>query len=103
MVRPGIAVGAARNMTPSASKTIAGALALAAYERALEPKRLELVPGGHFDPYVSQFDQSSRAALDWFKDRRWTQDRRGRQEPLESKDRRRYWRRSLERIRPDSD
>jgi fermentation-respiration switch protein FrsA (DUF1100 family) len=41
-------------------------LALAAYERALEPKRLELVPGGHFDPYRSQFDQSSRAALDWF-------------------------------------
>jgi fermentation-respiration switch protein FrsA (DUF1100 family) len=42
-------------------------LALAAYERALEPKRLELVPSGHFDPYRSQFDQSSRAALDWFR------------------------------------
>jgi hypothetical protein len=44
-----------------------------------------------------------RAALDWFKDRRWTQDRRERQQPLQGKDRRRYWRRSLERIRPDSD
>ena len=44
-----------------------------------------------------------RAALDWFKDRRWTPDRRRRQEVLEGKDRRRYWRRSLERIRPDSD
>jgi fermentation-respiration switch protein FrsA (DUF1100 family) len=41
-------------------------LALAAYERALEPKRLELVPGGHFDPYRSRFAQSSRAALEWF-------------------------------------
>jgi uncharacterized protein len=41
-------------------------LALAAYERALEPKRLELIPGGHFDPYLSDFAQSSRAALEWF-------------------------------------
>jgi len=41
-------------------------LALAAYERALEPKRLELVPGGHFDPYTSRFTHSSRAALEWF-------------------------------------
>ena len=27
-------------------------LTLAAYERALEPKRLALIPGGHFDPYT---------------------------------------------------
>ncbi|WP_116202540.1 alpha/beta hydrolase [Amycolatopsis circi] len=40
--------------------------ALAAYEQALEPKRLELITGGHFDPYVAGFDRSSRAALDWF-------------------------------------
>jgi len=46
---------------------------------------------------------NEQAALDWLKDRRWTQDRRARQDPLEGKDRRRYWRRSLERIRPDSD
>jgi hypothetical protein len=46
---------------------------------------------------------NEQAALDWFKDRRWTPDRRGRQDPLQAKDRRRYWRRSLERIRPDSD
>jgi dienelactone hydrolase len=43
-------------------------LALAAYERALEPKRLELIPGGHFDPYLSSFTQSSSAALEWFGD-----------------------------------
>jgi fermentation-respiration switch protein FrsA (DUF1100 family) len=43
-------------------------LALGAYERALEPKRLELVPGGHFDPYRSSFTQASRAAREWFRE-----------------------------------
>jgi fermentation-respiration switch protein FrsA (DUF1100 family) len=43
-------------------------LALAAYERALEPKRLQLIPGGHFDPYTSQFDQASGAARAWFRE-----------------------------------
>jgi len=42
-------------------------LALAAYERTLEPKRLELIPGGHFDPYVSNFSKSSGAARAWFR------------------------------------
>nr|WP_297383366.1 alpha/beta fold hydrolase [uncultured Roseateles sp.] len=41
-------------------------LQLAAYERAVEPKRLEIVPGGHFDAYLSQFDPTSSAALAWF-------------------------------------
>jgi fermentation-respiration switch protein FrsA (DUF1100 family) len=43
-------------------------LALGAYERALEPKRLDLVPGGHFDPYLSSFTQASRAAREWFRE-----------------------------------
>ncbi|MGX1673256.1 hypothetical protein [Streptomyces sp. NPDC055400] len=43
-------------------------LALAAYQRALEPKRLQLIPGGHFDPYTSQFDQASGAARAWFRE-----------------------------------
>ncbi|WP_330342171.1 hypothetical protein [Streptomyces sp. NBC_00557] len=43
-------------------------LALAAYERALEPKRLQLVPGGHFGPYTSQFTQASGAARAWFRE-----------------------------------
>jgi fermentation-respiration switch protein FrsA (DUF1100 family) len=30
-------------------------LALASYEQALEPKKLVLIPGGHFDPYRDQF------------------------------------------------
>jgi fermentation-respiration switch protein FrsA (DUF1100 family) len=43
-------------------------LDLAAYERAVEPKHLVTIPGGHFDPYITRFDQSSTAALDWFKE-----------------------------------
>jgi cephalosporin-C deacetylase-like acetyl esterase len=43
-------------------------LALAAYERALEPKRLALIPGGHFDPYLSGFTQASHAARAWFRE-----------------------------------
>jgi fermentation-respiration switch protein FrsA (DUF1100 family) len=42
-------------------------LALDAYNRALEPKWLVLVPGGHFDPYTGAgFEASSAAARDWF-------------------------------------
>jgi hypothetical protein len=41
-------------------------LALKAFERALEPKRLQLISGGHFDPYRSQLEVSSNAAADWF-------------------------------------
>ncbi|HYH49752.1 MAG TPA: alpha/beta hydrolase [Acidimicrobiia bacterium] len=41
-------------------------LALEAYERALEPKKLVILPGGHFDAYTgSDFDVSSSAARDW--------------------------------------
>jgi fermentation-respiration switch protein FrsA (DUF1100 family) len=41
--------------------------ALAAYNRALEPKRLALLPGGHFDAYVEDFHTASGAACDWFR------------------------------------
>lgn len=41
-------------------------LALAAFERAVEPKRLKLIDRGHFDAYRSEFEQSSSAACDWF-------------------------------------
>ena len=43
-------------------------LALAAYERALEPKRLVLIPGGHFDPYLDQFPLAEAAASEWFRE-----------------------------------
>ncbi|MDR3574433.1 MAG: alpha/beta hydrolase [Anaerolineaceae bacterium] len=42
-------------------------LALAAYERALEPKQLTLISGGHFDPYLDQFPQAEAAATAWFR------------------------------------
>jgi fermentation-respiration switch protein FrsA (DUF1100 family) len=43
-------------------------LALAAYGRALEPKRVEILRGGHFDAYTAGpiFTQASEAARDWF-------------------------------------
>jgi len=42
-------------------------LALAAYERSPEPKRLVLLPGGHFDVYTGPgFESASGAARDWF-------------------------------------
>jgi fermentation-respiration switch protein FrsA (DUF1100 family) len=40
--------------------------ALAAYERALEPKRLVMLPAGHFDAYVAGFEAASRPATEWF-------------------------------------
>jgi hypothetical protein len=36
-------------------------------QRALEPKRLVLIKGGYFDPYLGQFKQASGAAIDWFR------------------------------------
>jgi FAD binding domain len=41
-------------------------LALEAYQRAREPKRLVLLPGGHFEAYTGDFDRASGAARDWF-------------------------------------
>jgi fermentation-respiration switch protein FrsA (DUF1100 family) len=40
--------------------------AFAAYSRALEPKKLVVLKGGHFDAYVKDFEASSSAARDWF-------------------------------------
>lgn len=45
--------------------TVADA-ALAAYERALFPKQLVTLQGGHFDAYVAEFAQSAGAAASWF-------------------------------------
>ena len=41
-------------------------LELEAYNRALEPKKLVLLKGGHFAPYTEEFELSSTAARDWF-------------------------------------
>jgi fermentation-respiration switch protein FrsA (DUF1100 family) len=43
-------------------------LAVAAYERAREPKQLVLLPGGHFDAYSDPgLSLSASAATDWFR------------------------------------
>jgi fermentation-respiration switch protein FrsA (DUF1100 family) len=41
-------------------------IAIDAYDRAREPKRLVILPGGHFDAYVAGFDVASAAAVEWF-------------------------------------
>ena len=42
-------------------------LAIEAFGRARDPKQLVILPGGHFDAYVSGFQGASTPALDWFK------------------------------------
>jgi fermentation-respiration switch protein FrsA (DUF1100 family) len=41
-------------------------MGLAAFNRAREPKRLELYPGGHFSAYTDQFERAAGAAAGWF-------------------------------------
>jgi len=41
-------------------------LAIAAFQRANEPRRLVIMPGGHFDAYGKGLEASSSAARDWF-------------------------------------
>jgi len=41
-------------------------LCLQAYERALPPKQMLLVSGGHFSPYVEHLHTTSTAAVKWF-------------------------------------
>ena len=43
-------------------------LALDAYERALQPKKLLLVEGGHYVCYRDKFDWASQASLDWYQE-----------------------------------
>jgi hypothetical protein len=47
------------NLTPSED-------AFDAYERALEPKKLVIVKGEHYDIYEARFPETSAAARDWF-------------------------------------
>jgi fermentation-respiration switch protein FrsA (DUF1100 family) len=41
-------------------------IALRAFERALEPKKLLLLRGEHYHAYLEGFDQTATAARDWF-------------------------------------
>jgi fermentation-respiration switch protein FrsA (DUF1100 family) len=41
-------------------------LAIAAYDKAHEPKKLVILPGAHFDAYGKGFESASGPARDWF-------------------------------------
>jgi uncharacterized protein len=41
-------------------------LAIDCFEYARQPKKLVIMPGGHFDAYVDGFQLASGAAVDWF-------------------------------------
>jgi hypothetical protein len=41
-------------------------IAIDGYEKAREPKKLVILPGGHFDAYVDGFGVAGPAAVDWF-------------------------------------
>ena len=41
-------------------------LSLKAYEQALQPKQLKIVPGGHFDPYRAGLEESISTAIRFF-------------------------------------
>ncbi len=40
-------------------------LAMTAFDRALEPKKLHIIPGDHYRPYLEAFEESSAVARDW--------------------------------------
>jgi len=40
-------------------------LSIAAYQTALEPKKLVLLPGNHFSPYEEEFSLTGNEARDW--------------------------------------
>jgi fermentation-respiration switch protein FrsA (DUF1100 family) len=42
-------------------------VAINAFENAREPKKLVILPGGHFDAYINGFAQSSSNAIAWYK------------------------------------
>ena len=41
-------------------------VAVSAFETALKPKKLEILPCGHFEAYTEGFDQAAAAAAVWF-------------------------------------
>jgi hypothetical protein len=40
-------------------------LQLEAFSRARDPKKLVMVRGGHYDPYIEKFTETSTASRDW--------------------------------------
>ena len=42
-------------------------IAIDGFAEAREPKKLVVLPGGHFDAYVKGFEISSKVQLEWFR------------------------------------
>jgi hypothetical protein len=53
-------------IVPSHDSLLPTSQTLETYQRALEPKKLIIVQGGHFAAYIEQFEKTSSAARDWF-------------------------------------
>jgi fermentation-respiration switch protein FrsA (DUF1100 family) len=49
-----------------ADEMVPSDLSIAAYQTALEPKKLVLIPGNHFAAYKEDFALTCNAAIDWF-------------------------------------
>ena len=47
----------------------------------MQPKKLVTIDGGHFDPYLDQFDRASGAARDWFIEHLATAENRSKDTP----------------------
>jgi hypothetical protein len=41
-------------------------IAIDGFQEAREPKKMVVLPGGHFDAYVDGFEISSTVQLEWF-------------------------------------
>jgi fermentation-respiration switch protein FrsA (DUF1100 family) len=41
-------------------------LAITAFEQAVQPKKLAIIPGGHFDAYTVGFEHAADPAAEWF-------------------------------------
>lgn len=41
-------------------------LSITAFEQAVQPKKLAIIPGGHFDAYTVGFDSAAGPATEWF-------------------------------------
>lgn len=53
-------------IVPSQDYLLPTSQTLETYQRALEPKKVIIIQGGHFAAYIEQFEKTSTAARDWF-------------------------------------
>ena len=54
-----------KGMSVAALVPVLELFAINAFEEARQPKKLVILPGGHFDAYTTGFDEASGPARDW--------------------------------------